>query len=135
MRALALALAVVAGLVPCGAALASGGGGGGGAKGEAPAEEYFTFKELRVPLSDSDPVKIMTVHLMVLMDGPESKAELRSKQKELEHGLSDELAKVPTQTASKPTAPNDIKKLVAQYLGKAKVRGVKDVLLKKYLVW
>lgn len=132
MRSWAWALALLAGLAFSGTALASGGGGG---KAEGPVEEYFTFKELRVPLSDSDPVKILTVQLMVLMDGPESKAELRSKQKELEHGLSDELAQIPTQVASKPTAPNDVKKLVSQYLFKVKVRGVKDVLLKKYLVW
>lgn len=116
-------------LLAAGPVAASGGG-------SAPAgEETFSFSELRVPLADSDPVRIMAVRVMLVMATPEDKAVVRSKQKELEQELVSELSKVPTATAIRPAAPNDVKKVVSSLLTRSGLAGVKDVLIQKYLLW
>lgn len=130
MRALAMALAVVTSLSSGSAATASGGG-----DKAAATEEYFTVNELRIPLADSDPIRIMTVRLLLVMATPEAKAAVRPLQKAFEQALTAALSQLPTQTATKPGAPNDIKKIVAQSLDKVGIKGVKDVLLQKYLLW
>lgn len=127
MRAVAVAL--LASLVLTAPAAAAGGGA------KPAGEEMFTLNELRVPLADSDPVRIMSVRMLLVMDTAESKAAMRSKQKEVEQELSSTLSQIPSSLAVKPGAPNDIKKIVAQSLDKAGVKGVKDVLVQKYLLW
>lgn len=128
MRAALLALMMS--LMLIGPAAASEGAGKA-----APGEEIFTLKELRVPLADSDPVRIMTVQLMLVMDSVEAKAAMRSQQKALEKTLAEALTQVPSQIAATPGAPNDVKKVVAQTITKSGVKGVKDILIKQYLLW
>lgn len=130
MRTLAMALAMVISLSSSGPATASG----GGAKSTG-GEEYFTINELRVPLADSDPIRIMTVRLLLVMDTAESKAAVRPQQKALEQALIAALSQIPTQTATKPGAPIDVKKIVSQSIHQVGIKGVKDVLLQKYLLW
>ncbi|GEM_PF-2963147 len=127
MRALVLAL--VASLILGSPAAASDSGA------KTTGEEFFSLNELRVPLADSDPIRIMTVKLLLVMETAESKSGMRSQQKAFEQALVAALSQLPTQIAVKPAAPNDVKKIVAQTIAKSGVKGVKDVLLQKYVLW
>lgn len=111
------------------AAMAAGGGS------SETGEQMFTLSELRVPLADSDPVRVMSVKLLLVLDTPENKAAVRSKQKDLEQELVGALANIPTSTAVKPAAPVDVKKVTADILTRSGVKGVKDVLVQKYVLW
>lgn len=127
MRGTVAALMMI--LATTGSALASGGGAAPG------AEETFTFNELRVPLADSDPVRIMAVRMLVVMATAEDKAAVRGKQKELELEMVSALSKISTSNATRPAAPNEVKKVVSALLTRSGLKGVKDVLVQKYLLW
>ena len=127
MRALVLAL--VASLILGSPAAASGSGA------QTPGEEFFTLNELRVPLADSDPIRVVMVKLLLVMETAELKAAMRSQQKAFEQTLVAALSQLPTEIAIKPAATNDVKKIVAQAIAKSGIQGVKDILLQKYVLW